>query len=264
MVGPILQPNDIDTFRFGTKLLKDPYTSSTFGKSFDEVLETQAKETSQKIKEKASDIVEDNQDSKKKKISKNLNDELPNINQILQNVERKNSLEIQKTYLLLDKFRQNKKSQDDDLSRGARQQTLNNANNIAGQPLFQPVYDQNQRRATKSQMLEKWEKFAPNISEDITKKSVRLDIPLLNDVQALVLRLNPDKSLTISLLGSKVMGKLIKENKYKLDRNLRHHQLSLKEFNTYNSELAFNTESGTKKQKRKAKQTKKAANLDLI
>ncbi|MBI3591514.1 MAG: hypothetical protein HY094_09100 [Candidatus Melainabacteria bacterium] len=267
MVGPILQPNDLDSFRLGTSLIKDSYTKSAFGKSFDEVLETQVKEASQKVKEKASDVAEDNSDSKKKKTSKNLNDGLPNITQIIQNADRKNSLETQKTYLLLDKFKQNKKSQeeDDDLPRGGlRQQTLNNANNIAGQPLFQPVYDQNQRRMTKSQMLEKWEKLAPTVSEDITKKSVRIDIPLLNDVQALVLRLNPDKSITASLLGSKAMGKLIKENKDKLDRNLRHHQLSLKEFNTYSSQLTFNTESGTKKQKRKAKQATKAANLDLI
>lgn len=253
---------ELDSFRAANALLRDS-SSSKLSASFDDVLENQAKEAASKAKEKSTEVVDNSSDSKKKKAGKNSNEGLPNVSELIQNVDRKNSLEVQKTYNLLEKFREDRKSFDEELPKGAREQTLSNAYNIAGQALIQPVYDQGQRRMSKSQMLNVWEKYTPSVTEDITKKSVRIDIPLLNDVQALVLRLNPDRSLTASLLGSKAMSKLIKENKDKLDRNLRHHHLSLREFNTYNSELAFNTESGTKKKKRQAKLNKKAE-LDLI
>ena len=141
---------------------------------------------------------------------------------------------------------------------------MDNAN-FAGQPALQPVYDQGQRqRPTKAQMLAAWEKFAPTITEDITRRAVRIDIPLINDVQAIVLKMNPDKSLSASLLGSFEMGELVKQNKGKLDRNLRHHHLSLREFNAYRSELEFTTESGTKKGKKKPAKTDKKNTLDLM
>lgn len=253
--------SNIDPFNAANSLLKNSYQAG-IGNSFKDILEDKAEEVSNQAKEKATEVVEDNKDSKKK-VNKNQN-ELPDISKIVNNQDKRNSNdEIRKVYSLLDKFRENKKSNDDDLSRGARQQTLLNATNAAGQAMIQPIYDQGGRKQpSKSQLLATWDKFSPTVTEDITKRSVRIDIPLLNDVQALVLRLNPDKSLTASLLGSQAMGKLIKENKDKLDRNLRHHHLSLKEFNTYSSELAFNTESGTRKQKKKAKKAKKE--IDLI
>ena len=247
MAGTIIQFTDIDSFKLGNSLLKNP-SQSTLGKSFEEIIETKAKEVANKTEEKASEVL-DTKGTKKKKDK--FGNELPDINPIITRNDRADSHEIRNTYLLLDKFRKDRKSQEDEGSKGSRQQTLTNSHNAAGQALLQPTYERGQRKMSKSQVLNAWERMAPSISEDITKKSVRIDIPMLNDIQALVLRLNPDKSVTASLLGSKEVGELIKQNKDKLDRNLRHHHLSLREFNTYQGELSFNTESGTTRKKKK-------------
>ena len=262
MAGTIIQFTDIDSFKLGNSLLKNS-SQSTFGKSFEEVIETKAKEIASKTEDKTSEVL-DTKGTKKKK--EKFGNELPDISQILTRNDRADSHEIRNTYLLLDKFRKDRKSQEDEGSKGERQRTLNNANNVAGQALLQPTYERGQRRMSKSQVLNAWERMAPSLTEDITKKSVRIDIPMLNDIQALVLRLNPDKSVTASLLGSKEVGELIKQNKDKLDRNLRHHHLSLREFNTYQGELSFNTESGTTRKKKKPVKasSKKAESLFYV
>lgn len=261
MTVPIVQFSDIDSFKLGNSILKNS-SPSTLGKSFEEVIETKVKEVEKKIDEKASEVL-DTKGTKKKKDK--LGNELPDISSLLSKNDRADSHEIRNTYLLLDKFRKDRKSQEDEGSKGSRQQTLNNANNVAGQALIEPTYERGQRKMSKSQLLNAWEKCAPSVTEDITKKSVRIDIPMLNDVQALVLRLHPDKSISASLLGSKEVGELLKQNKDKLDRNLRHHHLSLREFNTYQGELTFNTESGTtKKRKKPAKQSNKKTESILL
>lgn len=257
------QTNDINTFKLSNGLLKNP-APFKLGASFEEVLEEKAEEIAKNAKEKASEVVEETDNVKKKKAKLNPNEELPNITPIIQNNNR-SSQGVQNTYLVLEKFKQSKKSYEEELLlKSPRQQFFANANNAAGQPLIQPIFDQTPRRSfTKAQILEQWEKFAPLITEDITKKSIRLDIPLLHDVQALVLRMHPDRSVTASLLGSKEMGDLIKKNKDRLDKNLKHHHLSLKEFNVYRSELELNSESGTRKKKRQAKAvTAKKADLE--
>ena len=252
MFTPSLQ-TELDTFKAANSLLKNPASASP-GNAFEEVLDNRIKETNKKFKDKASDIVvEDSRDGKKKKIKENSNNDLPNIMSLLQNIQRKDSQETKNTYALLEKFKETKKfREEEEDSKGARQQVYNNNPNVAGQATFQPVNDQSQRKMSKSQFLANWERLAPLITEDITKRAVRIDIPMLNDVQALVLRMHPDRSITISLLGSEAMGELVKQHKEQLNRNLRHHNLSLKEFNTYRSELEFNNESGTKKKKRQA------------
>lgn len=254
---------ELDSFRAANFLLKNPIQSN-LGRSFEEVYEDKAKESAKKIKDKATEISDDTSSPNKKKATEKQNDRLPDITQVLNGSARKSSHELQSTYALLERFKERRNSQEDDLSRGARQLALNNAHSFAGQPLIQPIYDNAPRkRMTKEEFLGKWEKFAPSVTEDIAKKSVRIDIPTLTDVHALVLRLNPDRSITASLLGSQAMAKLVKENQDQLDKNLRHHQLSLKEFNTYSSELEFNSESGTRKKKKQAKSAKKTV-LDLI
>ena len=260
MLSGSVQFNELDSFKMANSLLKNSSLSSLDG-TFEEALEAQIKEASRAAKDKASEIVEDTAGSKKKK--ENNPNVLSDVTQITKNVERGSSSEI-KTYQLLDKFRDKKKAQDEDLPKGPRQQQMENAN-FAGQAMFQPVADQGQRqRASKAQMLAAWEKFAPTITEDLTKKAVRIDIPLINDVQAIVLRMHSDKSITASMLGSFEMGELLKQNKDKLDRNLRHHHLSLREFNAYRSELEFTSESGTKKSKKKPAKTNKKEALDII
>lgn len=259
MIGPRIQSGEIESFKMANSLMKEPSFIGS-GNAFKEILDSQVKEVAQKAKEKVSKVLD--VDGKGKKKKENLKDSLPDISKIFQENTRE-SREIKNTYSLLDKFKEEKDSKED-FSKGARRQVLDNANNLSGQALIQPVYDQGSRKKfTKSHLLSNWEKFTPQITEDITKRSIRIDIPMINDIHALVLRMHPDRSLTASLLGSKVMEDLIKQNKDKLDRSLRHHQLSLREFNTYTSELEFNSESGTKRKKRQAKASKKAE-LDLI
>ena len=251
---------DLDVFRRANSLMKDS-NQTIFNKSFEETFEEQAKQVARKANDEATELVESSKDSKKKKEKDTKYETLPDITKITRNIEKSLPHDIRNSQSLLEKFKDKKKI-DEEIFKGNKQQFLQSSN-LVGQPLIEPVYDQGQRRATKSQMLAAWEKFAPVITEDLTKKAVRIDIPLINDVQALVLRLHPDRSISASLLGSYVMGELIKQNKDQLDRNLRHHHLSLREFNTYRSELEFNTESGTRKNPKK-KQGNKAKEVDLI
>jgi len=225
--------------------------------SFEEVLEKEITEIVQKAKEETSKS--SNLLSKKNTLKHDLKG-LPTLSQLAR-AQEKASHEMKNTYELLAKFKEEKKSQDND-SPNMRQQVLSNANNFAGQAQFQPTQDQGRRKMSKDQMLDAWERLSPQVTEDPVKKSVRIDIPLLNDVQALILRLNPDRSVSASLLGSLEMGKLVKENQSKLDKNLRHHNLSLKEFNTYHKEVDFNSGSDSKRGK-KSKQAKKPT-LDLV
>ena len=261
MLNGSVQFNELDSFRQANALLKNSSLIS-FDETLEQALEAQVKEASKNARDKANEIVEDTANGSKKKKENNPNT-LPDITQITRNVERGSSSEVRSTYQLLEKFKDKKRTQDEDLPKSPRQQQMDNAN-FAGQTMFQPVADQGTRqKASKSQLLAAWEKYSPTVTEDITKKAVRIDIPLLNDVQAIVLRMHPDKSITASLLGSFEMGELLKQNKDKLDRNLRHHQLSLREFNTYRSELEFTSESGTKKSKKKPVKSTKPV-LDIM
>ena len=245
--------NDIDSFALGNALLRNP-KKGELDSSFKEIFETTAKQEARKIEEKEVEKLVENFEIKKKKSKEKIKEELLTYGQLNQNQNLKTYNEIDKVYSKLEQFKENKKSFEEEfLNKGHKEQNLNNIS-FSHQPLIQPVYDNGQRRKmSRSQLLSAWEKFSPTITEDITKKSVRLDIPLLNDIQALVLRINPDKSISVSLLGSQIMGDLIKQNKDRLDRNLRHHHLSLKEFNTYKSELEFNSETGSGKKKKARK-----------
>ena len=258
MLNGSVQFNELDSFRQANALLKSASTAS-FDETLEQTLEAQVKEVSRNAKDKANEIVEETANGSKKK-KENSPNTLPDITQITKNVERGSSSEVRNTYQLLERFKDKKKAQDEE--KGPRQQQMDNAN-FAGQAMFQPVMEQGQRRATKSQMLAAWEKFAPTVTEDVTKKAVRIDIPLINDVQAIILRMHPDRSISASLLGSYEMGELLKQNKDKLDKNLRHHHLSLREFNAYKSDLEFTSESGTKKSKVKRLKANKEI-LDIM
>ena len=246
-----------DTIRMANDLLKNPALSQAkLSKSFEEVLENQAKEEGKKVNEKASELVEDKDASKKKRTNEKPIEEFFNNAQAILKDDRSNSRGTNKTYSLLEHIRENKKNYDEPFS--ARQQAFNNSHNVAGQALIQQANDQGQRRMSKSQVLSMWERYSPVLTEDITKRSIRLDIPLIDDIQALVLRMHPDKSVTASLLGSKELGELVQQNKEKLNRNLKHHHLSLKEFNTYTgSPVEFDIETGSKKQKKQTKNSNK-------
>ena len=258
MYNQPLQSVDVNIFGKANAILKNP-PSTSIDKTFEETLEDQAKQVAQKAQDDATEITTNSKETKKKK--ENNLDPLPDITKITGKIEKSMPYSARNSQSLLEKFSDKKK--EDDPFNGNKQQFLQQNPNVAGQPLVQPVYDQGQRRPSKAQMLAAWEKLAPVVTEDITRKAVRIDIPMINDIQVLVLKIHPDRSLTASMLGSYAMGELIKQHKEKLDRNLRHHHLSLKEFNTYRSELELNTESGTRKNPKK-KQGKKATTFELL
>ncbi len=245
--------NDFNTFKLTNTILQNP-VKFDLSATFEEVLEeTEVKTPTNKTKkEETSEDIEQIFGLKTKKGKEN-DKGLPDIQSIIQNNDRREAYRIlQSSSPLLDQLKEIKKFNEENNKSGLRQQTMNNAHNFAGQAQTTPISDNGQnKKYSRPQLLSLWEKFTPQITEDITKRSVRIDIPLVYDIQTLVLRLNPDRSVTASMLGSKEMAELIKNNKDRLDKNLRHHHLSLKEFNTYHSELVLNTETGSARKKRK-------------
>ena len=254
--------NDLNTFKLGNSLLQNP-VKFNLSATFEEVLEdTQTKTTTtSKPKESTPEDIEQIFGFKNKKERGKANDkELPNIQNIIQNDNKRVFRELQGLSPIIDQLREIRKFKEE-TNQGLRQQVMNNAHNFAGQGRIDAVFDQGYKKYSRSQLVSLWDRFTPQITEDVTKQSVRIDIPLIYDIQTLVLRLNPDRSVTASMLGSKEMVELIKRNKDILDRNLRHHHLSLKEFNTYRSELELNTETGSTRKKRKQA---KSERKDLI
>ena len=252
---------DLNTFKLSASLFKDSTLPSS-GRSFSQVLKEEVKSIAKTEETKAVDVVKDNDHiTKKKEKSINLN-ELPDINKIVYS-DKKDGSNAQRVNELLDQFKSERKSKDEDPFSQNKQRAMQNINNAAGQAFIQPDGRQGQRRMTRSQIMSAWERLAPSVTEDPMRKSVRIDIPMLNDVRALILRMNPDRSITASLLGSEVMQDLIRNNKPRLDKTLKHHHLSLKEFNTYVDETTFTGEAGTRKKKPK-KQNSNKKTVDII
>lgn len=246
--------NDIKTFQLGISLTK-PSLDPNSDKSFKEVLDNQIKETTKKAEEKVSEVSKDEKGIQKKK-DKSPGD-LPDISKIIKNTDPKSDDSFRTTYLLLERFKSERKTKYDDPFSANKHKVVQNLHHAIGNPLIDPYGHQGQpRRMSRSQILSLWERMTPTVTEDPMKRSVRIDIPMLHDVQALVLRLHPDKSVSASLLGSEAMQELIKRNKDKLESKLKHHHLTLKEFNTYISETEFTLYSGTKKKKNKQKSRK--------
>ena len=251
--------NDLNTFKLGNSILQNP-VKFNLSATFEEVLEeTQTKTTTSKPKESTPEIIEQALGFKNKKEKGKATDkELPDI----QNSNNRTFRELQGLSPIIDQLKEIRKFKEE-ANQGLRQQVMNNAHNFAGQGRVDAVFDQGYKKYSRSQLVSLWDRFTPQVTEDATKKSVRIDIPLVYDIQALVLRLNPDKSVTASMLGSKEMIELVKQNKDRLDRNLRHHHLSLKEFNTYRSELELNTETGSTRKKRKQAKSERKDLIDV-
>lgn len=250
---------DLNTFKLSASLFKDPTIPSS-GKSFNQVLNEEIKSVEKKEEAKAVDIVKDNDHtSKKKEKSVDLN-ELPNISTIVRS-DKKDGSNARHINELLDQFKTEKKLKYDDPFSENKQRAMQNIYNAPGQAYVQPDGRQGQRRMTRSQIMSAWERLAPTVTEDPMRKSIRIDIPMLNDVRALILRMHPDRSISASLLGSEAMQELIRNNKHKLDKTLKHHHLSLKEFNTYVDETTFTGEAGTRKKKQKRQNSKKTVDI---
>lgn len=238
----------IDFGGTANSILKDP-VQKPIGQNFSEVLETQANEAKENTKEEAAKVL-DNKKSTSEKKKTATNEKLPNAVNIIENDKQQNNT-TQRTYSLLKNLKDKTASSEEEGFKGAKE----NANpNAIGQAQVQPLNNNNGgRKMSKSKLLSMWDKLSPTVTEDSGLKSVRVDIPLVKDLKAIVLKLNQDRSISASLLGSSDISELVKQNKDKLDTTFRHHNLSLREIKTYRSELDLNSESGTKKKKKRQK-----------
>lgn len=242
------------SFNAGNSIAQEKaYQGHATKTDFAAVLETKTKEATQEAEQKAVDVTKDGKANKKEKETKVKTTDLFDVNKIIENAHDQQTQGVQKTYALLDKIKDRKSTEEDPLTKEKKEMFSGNPNAI-GQANIDNKQQGSGKKMSRSQMLSIWEKMSPSVTEDGSKKTVRIDIPLLKDVRTLILRLHGDRSVTASLLGSEGMAELIKQHKDKLEKNFRNQKLSLREFNTYRSELELNSETGTRKKKKNNKE----------
>lgn len=83
-------------------------------------------------------------------------------------------------------------------------------------------YNGNDRK----KQLANWEELAPRIVEDPKNRAVRIDIPGLNDVQTLIVRMKRD-AVSIQVVGDKSTMERLQANESELNKNLRAHDIKL-------------------------------------
>src|SRR3990167_6710318 len=113
----MIQPGDTKAFRLGISLLDNPYVKPASALSFEEVLDGKTKEVTEKVKDETIKVSEETSDTKNKKLDRNSKNELFNINKIVQN-DKNQGAELKNTYTLLKQFKQNRKSYEEESSKG--------------------------------------------------------------------------------------------------------------------------------------------------
>lgn len=84
----------------------------------------------------------------------------------------------------------------------------------------------NNDSGSRRKQLENWEDLAPKVIEDPVNKAVRIDIPGINDIETLIVRMNRG-AVGIQVIGSKdAMGRLI-GGESELAKKLRDHNIVL-------------------------------------
>lgn len=84
----------------------------------------------------------------------------------------------------------------------------------------------NNDSGSRRRQLENWEDLAPKVIEDPVNKAVRIDIPGINDIETLIVRMNRG-AVGIQVIGSKdAMGRLI-GGESELAKKLREHNIVL-------------------------------------
>lgn len=87
------------------------------------------------------------------------------------------------------------------------------------------------------QNLAKWSQLAPRVIEDAKNKAVRVDIPGLEDLQTLIVRVN-GSGVSIQVAGSESSMNLLEANQGQLRERLAKHDISLKEIKTVSRNTA--------------------------
>jgi len=91
-------------------------------------------------------------------------------------------------------------------------------------------HDSNDRK----KQLAKWDELAPRIIEDPKNRAVRIDIPGLNDVQTLIVRMKQD-SVHVQVVGEKSAMERLQSSEGELSRKLRDHNVKLAGLQAFDS-----------------------------
>jgi len=97
-------------------------------------------------------------------------------------------------------------------------------------PKEQNHQDGNDRK----KQLSNWEELAPRIIEDSKNRAVRIDIPGLNDLETIIVRMRGGNVL-IQATGSKEVMQRLQANESELSRKLRTHNISLESLQAFDS-----------------------------
>lgn len=91
-------------------------------------------------------------------------------------------------------------------------------------------YDGNDRK----KQLANWEEMAPRIIEDPKNRAVRIDIPGLNDVETLIVRMN-NNSVQVQVVGEKSVMERLQSSESELSKKLREHNVTLAGLQAFDS-----------------------------
>gem|GEM_PF-3336146 len=90
--------------------------------------------------------------------------------------------------------------------------------------------DSNDRK----KQLAKWEELAPRIIEDPKNRAVRIDIPGINDIETLIVRMKQD-SVHVQVVGDKSTMERLQSSESELSRKLRDHNVKLAGLQAFDS-----------------------------
>lgn len=94
----------------------------------------------------------------------------------------------------------------------------------------------NNDSGSRRKQLENWEDLAPKVVEDPINKAVRIDIPGINDIETLIVRMNRG-AVGIQVVGSKdAMGRLM-HGESELAKRLREHNIVLDSLKAFDGNI---------------------------
>lgn len=84
----------------------------------------------------------------------------------------------------------------------------------------------------RKKMLAKWDKMVPRVIEDVKNRAVRVDIPGIEDLQSLIVRVSGN-GVSIQVAGSEQSMKLLKDHQGELRDRLSKHEIKLGSLKTF-------------------------------
>ncbi len=139
--------------------------------------------------------------------------------------EKKDSQEIQNKYISTE-------TQKAETLQSNQQQVVNavREGNVAQQEARQE--NSNERK----KQLANWEDLAPRIMEDPVNRAIRIDLPGLNDIETLIVKMNKGDAVSIQIVGSKETMQQLKSGEAELSRRLRGQDIRFESLQAFDSE----------------------------